>query len=149
MVCHSEGTATALRALDIAGWPAIDEMHLLCGACDSNFIKNGLHRAILENRIRKVFVYFADRDAAMKLEDTYLGSLCFGLQTAGTPLGLKGPVNNFYWNGYVQVNHWPHYGHSTCWDSKHFEKTMQQIVNHCAPESPSGLSTLKHHLSTD
>ncbi len=129
MACHSEGTATGLRALDIAGWPRIEELHLICGAADSDFDANGLNDAIARNRIGKVIVYVAGRDDAMKLEDTYVGSLCFGLQTAGQPLGLKGPTNmRPDVARSVTVKAWKNYGHSTCWTRAYFDWTMGEIV---------------------
>jgi hypothetical protein len=129
MVCHSEGAATGLRALKIAGWPRVEELHLICGACDSDFHANGLNAAILAGRIGKVFVYVAGRDAAMRLENTYFGSLCFGLQTAGQPLGLAGPTNvSPIVAGNVEVKQWKNYGHSTCWTRYNFDSTMREII---------------------
>jgi pimeloyl-ACP methyl ester carboxylesterase len=92
IVAHSEGTATGLRALRDSDWPGIAELHLLCGAADSDCDANGLNRGASMGAVEKIFVYVAGRDEAMKLEDSYIGSLCFGLQTAGQPMGLKGPT---------------------------------------------------------
>lgn len=129
MVAHSEGTATALRALRLAEWPEIAELHLLCGAADSDCEANGLNNALYGGSIGRVFVYVAGRDLAMKIEDTYLGSLCFGLQTAGQPLGLAGPTNIFPpIDNRITHRGWPHYGHSTCWEPEHFGVTMRLIT---------------------
>lgn len=129
MVCHSEGTATALRALRVADWPVVDELHLVCGACDSDFNNNGLNVAMLKDRVKNVMCYVAGKDVPMKIEDTYVGSLCFGLQTAGTPLGLKGPVSVAdAVKSRVGVIHWPAYGHSDCFLPKNFEDTMRLIT---------------------
>jgi hypothetical protein len=129
MVCHSEGTATGLRALKLAGWPRIEEMHLICGAADSDFHANGLNVALLSGRIGKVFVYVAGQDKAMKLENSYPGAICFGLQTGGQPLGLEGPTNqSSLVDRDVKLIKWKTYGHSTCFLPSHFDSTMREIV---------------------
>lgn len=131
MVCHSEGTATALRALRHAGWPHIAELHLVNGAADSDCDATGLNIALTRGRIGHVFVYVAGRDRALRLEDSYPGSVCFGLQTWGQPLGLKGPTN--LWPSVahlVTVTRWAEYGHSTCWNPKHFAATMRLFYPH-------------------
>lgn len=129
LVMHSEGTATGLRALKLAGWPRIEELHLICGAADSDFEANGLNAAFANERVGKGFVYVAGQDKALKLEDTYVGSVAFGLQTAGQPLGLKGPTNESPLSEVdTQIIHWPDYGHSTCWQPENFDRTMSLIT---------------------
>lgn len=136
MACHSEGTATGLRALKKAGWPRIEELHLICGACDSDFHANGLNFAILSGRIGKVIVYVAGRDRAMKLENNYVGALCFGLQTGGQPLGLRGPTEvSPIVAGNVVVKVWKNYDHSTCFLPSHFDSTMLEIFPILQPPS--------------
>lgn len=143
IIAHSEGTATVLLALKLAGWPAIEELHLVCGAADADFNANGLNMALASGKIGRVHVYVAGQDAAMRLEDTYAGSLCFGLQTGGQPLGLKGPENASptAW-ARTRVHHWHAYGHSTCWRPRKFNETMEQLT----ASSRSTLNTKRSQL---
>lgn len=130
LVAHSEGTATGLLAWKLAGYPWLDELHLICGACNSDFEQNGINRAVALGRVKKIFVYVAEQDAAMRLEDTYPGSICFGLQCRGTPLGLKGPAApSAAASALTTVHRWKTFGHSTCWLPTHFEDTMRLIRN--------------------
>jgi pimeloyl-ACP methyl ester carboxylesterase len=131
LVAHSEGTATAIQAMRLAGWPRIESVHLVCGACDSNFERNGLNYALVTNKIGKVFCYTAEKDFAMRLEDTMLGLLMFGISWNDCPLGMSGPKNvrpRFLDEGRVTEKHWPAYGHSDCWLSDNFESTMRQFI---------------------
>jgi len=129
LVAHSEGTATGLLAMELAGYPVIDELHLICGACNSDCGANGINYAVHFNRVKKLCIYVAGRDRAMRLEDTCVGSACFGLQCGGTPMGLKGPDNRTgYTSERMSIVHWPEYGHSDCWLPKNFDKTMRLIA---------------------
>lgn len=131
IVAHSEGTATTLLALKLAGWPRIEELHVICGACDADCWANGLNHALSSGRIGKVFIYVAGRDGAMKLEDTYIGSLCFGLQTGGQPMGLKGPENLIpAAERHTEVIHWKTFGHSDCFLPINFNNTLRQVLAH-------------------
>ena len=135
LVCHSEGTATGLEAMRLAGWPKIETVHLICGACDSNFERNGLNYALRTGKIGKVFCYRADDDGAMKLEDTVLGLAMFGISWNDLPLGLSGPVNVGAGLMGVKVleHHWPDYGHSTCFEPSHFIDTMELVMENSLP----------------
>ena len=129
-VSHSEGTATMVEAIRLAGWPRIESLHLLCGAMDSNFERVGLNFAIRTGKVGKVFCYRADRDEAMRLEDTVLGLALFGISWNDLPLGLSGPVNVGLGMMGTKVfeSHWPDYGHSDCFKDSKFNSTMEQIV---------------------
>lgn len=108
----------------MAGWPKIESVHMVCGACDADFSSNGLNSALLSGKIVKVYVYNACNDMAMKWENFLFGKLLFGIKTA--PLGLIGPQRvGCLPNEKLQVIWWPRFGHSTCWDSDHFESTMR------------------------
>lgn len=138
LVAHSEGAATGLLAMELAGYPVIDELHLICGACNSDCYRNGINSAVIMNRLKKICVYVAGKDRAMRLEDTYIGSACFGLQCGGTPMGLKGPNNAVgQTKERLSIVHWPEYGHSDCWLTKNFNSTMRLIAG------PSGAEPQK------
>jgi pimeloyl-ACP methyl ester carboxylesterase len=130
IVGHSEGTATVLEALRLLDWPEVETLHLVCGACDSNYERNGLNFALRHNRIEKVFVYVADKDNAMKWEDTIIGLLMFGISWNDLPLGLSGAKNvaQGLWDTRVIQSHWERYGHSDCWTPHYFDSTMLQII---------------------
>jgi pimeloyl-ACP methyl ester carboxylesterase len=131
LVGHSEGTATILRALKLAGWPAVQSLHLLCGACSSNFEDNGLNWAIKNGRVNNVHCYIAGKDTALELENTLLGKMALFLDLKDSPLGLDGPTNVAFgmMGTKVFIDRWPGYGHSDCWnDGNNFESTMLQLV---------------------
>lgn len=131
LVAHSEGAATALDALSVAGWPKIQSLHLICAACNSDFNSNGLNWAIKHGSISKVNCYIAGNDSAMQLENTVLGKIAFLLDMKDSPLGLVGPTNVAFGmeGSRVLVDRWPSYGHSDCWNNgDNFESTMLQLV---------------------
>ena len=128
-VCaHSEGTATVLLALRMACWPRIEALHLVSGACDGDFERNGLNHALEHGKIGQVFVYVAGKDFAMQLEDTILGRRCFGLRDK--PLGLTGArkVRPHLKSSVIQVTE-PHFGHSDWFTSKNFDRTMRRFLS--------------------
>jgi predicted alpha/beta hydrolase family esterase len=131
LVAHSEGAATVLRALPLAGWPNIQSVHLVCGACDSNFNTNNLNWAIRNSKVGRVVCYVSGMDTAMELENTWLGKMAFFLNMKNAPLGLDGPTNVGFglMGSRVIVEKWPSYGHSDCWnEGGNFESTMLQLV---------------------
>jgi pimeloyl-ACP methyl ester carboxylesterase len=137
IVAHSEGTVVALDAMRFAGWPRVEHVHLICGACDSDFERTGLNHALRSGKIGKVTTYTAGRDWAMRFENLILGRLFFGLSRRTWSLGLVGP-RNVSWlvaGRVVEVTDppWKHYGHSECFEHDNFERTMRQIFsqNNC------------------
>lgn len=136
-VGHSNGTAVILDGLRRAGWPRTETLHLVCGACDSDFERNGLNWALANGRVGRVFVYVAGRDRAMWWESLLLGRLLFGIRRRSRPLGLSGPTNvrpSFVnqqlssANRVVRVD-WNKFGHSTCWRAGNFERTMELVMD--------------------
>jgi len=145
LVAHSEGTATGLLAWKLAGYPLIDEVHLIAGACNSDCDRNGINHAVKHARINKLYSYVAGRDMAMRLEDTYVGSLCFGLQCGGTPMGLDGPKNMTPETSRVMtVKRWPRYGHSDCFLPHNFDSTMLEIIHENKTTHLGGLRPAVH-----
>lgn len=129
---HSEGTATALKALRLAGWPRIESLHLLCGACDADWNRNGLNWALKTGAVGQVHYYIAGKDQAMHAENTWLGKLFFDLPRRARPLGLTGPRNVDEAVESRVIEHktspWNHFNHSECWDSSHFNDTMRCLL---------------------
>ena len=134
LVGHSEGTVLILDALRAAGWPRVEALHLVCGACDADFERNGINWALRSGAIGKVHVYIGGNDQAMWWENLVLGRLLFGISDRSYPLGLHGPKNvSVQYKDKVVVHRespWDEYGHSTCWDKANFDKTMACFTLH-------------------
>lgn len=127
IVCvgHSNGCDVILDGLKACDWPRVEVLHLVCGACEADFTRNGLNLALAKNRVGKVFVYCAESDWALRCAHTIAGKL-LGYGTLGLHGALrvapsvKDRVGELWWK---------HYGHSTCWLPEHFEKTMSHFLN--------------------
>ena len=130
-VGHSNGCDVILDGLKRGGWPTVAAIHLVCGACEADFARNGLNYAIAFGHVGQVFVYNAEQDWALPLAHTLPGKI-LGYGT----LGLDGALH-IADNVKDQVHQmwWPQFGHSTCWLPAHFEKTMNHFLN------PTGLAT--------
>jgi len=133
IVAHSEGAVVALDAMKLAGWPRVENVHIICGACDSDFNRNGLGHALRIRAIAKVICYTAGRDCAMRFENLVLGRLLFGISARTWPLGLVGPRNVSTFLLPCRVTEvcdppWKYYGHSECFDGDNFKRTMQQML---------------------
>lgn len=131
-VGHSEGTATFLLALRLAGWPRVESLHLLCGAANADFRTNGLNWALKTGAVGQVHCYTAGNDGAMWQENTWLGKLFFDLPRRARPLGLTGPRNvDEAVEGRVKQHRdhpWHDYGHSDCWLSRNFDQTLKEVL---------------------
>lgn len=122
LIGHSNGCDVILDALQLRGWPHVDELHLVCGACEADFEKNGLNTALREKKIGWVAVYVGEKDWALRLARS-VGQL-FGFGT----LGLKGPQNVAPdVADRVGLLTWSAYGHSDCWADAHFTQTMNHF----------------------
>lgn len=126
-VAHSNGTRIWTGGWKLAGWPRIKTLHLVCGACDSNFERLGINSALYSGKVSEIFAYTAGKDWAMKIENTLLGRFLFDL--SNQPLGLVGPQmvrdtvrQRVRW---VTGGKWKEYGHSDCWLPENFESTMK------------------------
>jgi len=132
-IAHSNGTRVMVNGAAAARWPAMEVMHLMCGACDSDFERLGLNYALKTGSLRQVVVYVAGRDMAMRAEN-WLGRWQFQLPWGAKPLGLNGPTNvnaKFLGNGRVRVvsmGRWLNFGHSDCWLPANFTQTMREMV---------------------
>lgn len=125
IVCvgHSNGAAVILDGLKRAGWPLVDSLHLVCAACAADFSRNGLNFALEYGHIKKVFVYCAGEDWALKLAHSLPGKI-LGYGTLGLhgALHVAGGVRER-----VGELWWDNYGHSTCWLPQHFKMTMKHF----------------------
>lgn len=153
IVAHSEGTATTLKALQLADYPYIAELHLLCGAVSGNCRANGINTMLHRGAVGKIFCYLAGQDSAMRIESTLLGKLCFLIGLKDEPLGLRGPQDcaagtdtvKTIWSG-----RWINFEHSSCFLPHNFADTMREIVSGSAFPVPSSelLSPLASALNS-
>lgn len=132
LVGHSNGADVILTALRDWPSPPIAKMHLVCGATESDFNKNGLNQWIGTGRVKEVVVYVAGQDKALKLAHSWPAKLLgYGV------LGLHGPVNVLSSiSTRVTTVTWPSYGHSDCWHDANFERTMDYFL----PKPPTDAS---------
>jgi hypothetical protein len=144
IVCvgHSNGCDVILDGLRRAGWPRVEAVHLVCGACEADFWKNGLNTQLERGRVGKVFVYCAAKDWALWLAHSFTGKL-LGYGT----LGQHG-AQNVYERVQDRVGQlwWRDFGHSTCWLPDNFHATMKHFFPGMSPDigqssrpTPSGL----------
>ena len=129
ILAHSEGTVVATDALRLLGWPRVENLHLVCGACDHDFQKLGLNDALRKERIAAIHTWQAGRDTAMQFESLAIGRILFGVHR---PLGLDGPTNVSQQYA-AQVHErwespWDGYGHSDCWLPQNFNRTMDGFL---------------------
>lgn len=129
VVGHSNGASVALAMMqDYEKWPDISHLHLVCGACEADFEKNGLNEYLREWRLGYVTVYIAGKDQALRLAHTLPASLLgYGV------LGLHGPrriakdVENRV--KVIKAGRWKEFGHSSCWSEKNFGETMVTLTS--------------------
>ena len=131
-VGHSNGCDVILDGLKRADWPHVEAVHLVCGACEADFSKNGLNYALHFGHIQTVYVYNAQKDWALPLAHTLPGKI-LGYGTLGLDGalhiadGVKDQVGQLWWKNY---------GHSTCWLPDYFNATMKHFFN----EKPEGIT---------
>lgn len=125
LVGHSNGAAVILDALQTAGWPRIDSLHLVSAACEAHFDANGLNAALLRDRVKKVCVYCGGCDRALHIAHSLIGRfLGYGVLGLHGPMGVDPDVTDR-----VGTVTWPNFGHSDCWHPANFNRTMAHFVN--------------------
>jgi len=128
VIGHSNGADVVLKCLnDYRDIPLIESVHLVCGACNSDFETNGLNRLLSSGAIDRVVVYIAAKDFMLWLAHTIPGRLLgYGM------MGLRGPCNvaeNVRHRVKVVRDYpWNDYGHSDCWEDSEFDQTMQNFI---------------------
>lgn len=124
LVGHSNGADVITLCLKSFACPIISQVHLVCGACNADFEKNGLNQELRSNKVEGVTVYCAMKDRALSLAHTLPGKL-LGYGT----LGLAGPTNvDIGVTSRVRVIQWPNFGHSDCWHDDEFDLTMDNFL---------------------
>lgn len=125
IACHSNGTDIVLKGLAKMGWPFVDQLHLISGACESDFDKNGLNEALRRGSVGKVVVYIAGQDKALAFADTWLGRMIgYG------NLGKVGPQNADPGFGPDRLNviRQTMFGHSDWFNDCNWDMTMNYFL---------------------
>lgn len=127
LVGHSNGCELICRALRMTG-VAIDQVHLISGACSADFNRNGLNDLIETQMVKRVVVYVAGADLPMRLaiwSQKLLGWIGLGYGS----LGYKGPVK-LTPGAAMRVKQvaQPTFGHSTWFEPEHFHQTMLEVA---------------------
>ena len=122
---HSNGADVIVDMLrHFPQCPRIRHLHLVCGATEGDFRKNGLNCAMMLGRVGDVTVYCAGQDRTLRLAHTLPGRL-LGYGT----MGLTGPLNLLPGiAARVRTGIWPGYGHSDCWADLNFDSTMAAFL---------------------
>ncbi len=123
LIGHSNGCDLVVNALKETQDFRVESVHLLSGACEANFELNSLNKALLEDKIGKVYVYVAGADKAMILANSWIGRFCeYG------HLGLNGPTNvdQRIAKRVITINE-KSFGHSEWWNDDNFDNTMRLI----------------------
>ena len=129
LVGHSNGSDIICRALSLLNPCAgISEVHLIAGACEEDFRRNGLNVALASERVRRVFVYSSHSDTALSKYASksrwfrFLG-LGYGL------LGLVGPKHALSEFGERITNYREdHLGHCDWLGGEDFVQTMRRVT---------------------
>lgn len=122
IAAHSNGCDVVLDALNSmkkrGTLGAIDRVDFISGACEADASKNGMNE--LARYIRRIAVYIAEKDRALELASSRIGQ-ALGYGT----LGVTGFTHAHFHQFLVER---VSYGHSTWFDDKHFDGTMQMLT---------------------
>lgn len=124
LVGHSNGCAVILKALSIGIYPKIQAIHFVSGACEADFVRNGLNDAIEDGKVGKVCVYVGGKDLALRLASNLVGRLLgYGV------LGLHGALNvSKEAEGRVGTITREDFGHSDWFLPGHFDRMMKHFT---------------------
>lgn len=127
IVGHSNGVDLILDCLNFYNdWPDIANLHLVCGAGQRDFNKNGLNELLKDGRIGKTKIYVAGRDFMLKLANTWFGKVLgygnIGQGAQNIDNSIKNKVKT------ISDSPWDNYAHSECWNDENFEETMELFI---------------------
>ena len=128
IVAHSNGCHVALDAMRIAHSVKIHALHLVAGAVDGNFRRNGLNWMLKKGQVGDVRIYRGGRDWAMRLCCLIAGKLLFAISLRDKPLGLAGAkdVDPVVADQVMEIIE-PAFGHSDWWHPDNFNRTMKRF----------------------
>lgn len=126
LVGHSNGCSVITEMFkQYQDIPIINSIHLIAGASEADFAKNGFNRLLKEQKINKINIYVAGKDYMLRLAKfgRWLGYKTLGLHGAyNVHPSIKNRVKE------VWTRPWTHYGHSTCFEDNNFDKTMKLLI---------------------
>ena len=127
LVGHSNGCDIICKLLknnDVA----VKSIHLIAGACERDFDKNGLNDAVKLGKVDSINIYGSNFDKALiKAKSTGWFMRLFG--AAYGTLGLEGPVNMSQGSAAITKTIWKDgYDHSTWFWPENFDTTMRGIT---------------------
>lgn len=127
LVGHSNGCELLCRALRVCG-VKVESLHLISGACDADFTKNGLNDLIELGMLKRVTCYVGGRDLPMRLArwtGIVLGWFGLGYGT----LGYRGPVNMMRGvSHFTRIVTREEFGHSTWFEPNNFHTLMLEVA---------------------
>lgn len=125
LISHSNGADVIIDCLNMyKDWPNINNIHLVAPACERDFNKNNLNELLSYSRVNSCYIYLCGEDRPIKFTSNILGKILgYG------NLGKYGPKNIdnsiIYRVKIIKDSPWDKYGHSDCFESENFEKTME------------------------
>jgi predicted alpha/beta hydrolase family esterase len=126
LVGHSNGCELICRALDLCG-VRVNEVHLISGACDACFRKNGLNAAMERGQVGRITVYVAERDLPMRI--AYVTRFLEVVGAGYGRLGMDGPLNvSAAYEARVTTVRDATFGHSTWFEVEYFDQLMRSIT---------------------
>jgi pimeloyl-ACP methyl ester carboxylesterase len=126
LVGHSNGCELIARAVQLTG-ARIASLHLISGAVERDFGKNGLGTRLARGQVGKVWCYCSHGDHVLKYlargsQIVTFGALGYGDLGYRGPAGVEDPILNRV------ETHWENeLGHSDWFGQPHFEATMSRL----------------------
>jgi len=127
LVGHSNGCELIARAVQLTG-TRFATLHLISGAVERDFTKNGLGERLQRGQIGAVYCYCSRGDAVLKYFARGSQLITGGLLGYGD-LGYRGPagVGSPAFN--PVETHWEtSFGHSDWFSAQNFDQTMQRVL---------------------
>lgn len=126
LVAHSNGCDMVLRLL-MKRSLIFDHIHLIAGACESDFKKNGLNDALQLDQVKKLSIYWSPNDSALK--KARLSSILLSWIGLGYGyLGLTGAKNLNQSQSHKVNSIEKAWDHSDWFKPENFENTMKLVV---------------------
>lgn len=125
LVGHSNGCVVLTELLKQHGDILCHHLHLIAGACEASFEKNGLNTGIESGQIGRVTIYHSHADRALKLAwyTRWIPFLGYG------SLGWKGPTKMGEQAKLItHVEDCTPMDHSDYFDAQHFDRVMEMVT---------------------
>lgn len=132
VAAHSNGADLVCRAFNEGLIPGvtITDLHLISPACDADFTRNGLNKALRSGQVGKVKIWIAARDGALKaaaVSKFLFGWMGLGYGTLGRdgPLKVEKNVRDKV-SGHME----PTFGHSDWFIESEMVNTFKRITGY-------------------